>query len=400
MSFAFLFIPENDLFGRREFSLVLTGDLYLRYQFVDSLEQFRSLIVSRNPIKIDIGPVYMFRPGNPNVANMLDYQTEQRELIFDIDMTDYDEVRTCCSGADICPKCWPFMIVAAKILNAVLTEDFGYKNLLWVFSGRRGIHCWVADKRARLLNDDMREAIVSYINIFEGGQFKAKKVEINGSSGPHPALRRAVKIIDLYFDSLMLEKQDFMGTASKAHAILDLTKDKELERNFLDTLHESDSLTSKHRWNHLKTIVQSSNPQRTKSFFTRQYLLDEIKLQFCYPRLDINVTKSRKHLLKAPFCVHPKTGLICVPFDIEAIDSFDPFKVPSITELCNELDMVHRNQLEQRPAKRAHSDEDADGDLISNTKSNSLRFEIVKQTSLAPSLKVFENFIQELLSDL
>ena len=45
----------------------------------------------------------------------------ERELIFDIDMTDYDEVRLCCSSANICKKCWPLMALAIKIIHRVLT---------------------------------------------------------------------------------------------------------------------------------------------------------------------------------------------------------------------------------------------------------------------------------------
>jgi DNA primase small subunit len=68
------------------------------------------------------------------------------------------------------------------------------------------------------------------------------------------------------------------------------------------------------------------------------HAVEDIILQYTYPRIDAEVSKHRNHLLKAPFCVHPKTGRICVPVDPETIDEFDPELVPTVGQLLRELD--------------------------------------------------------------
>jgi DNA primase small subunit len=48
----------------------------------------------------------------------------ERELVFDVDMNDFDDCRTCCQATTLCQKCWPFLTLAMKILNAVLRGSF------------------------------------------------------------------------------------------------------------------------------------------------------------------------------------------------------------------------------------------------------------------------------------
>ena len=69
---------------------------------------------------MDLGAVYNLKPKDHKKIKSSDFIAQERELVFDIDMTDYDDLRTCCSGAAICGKCWPFMTYAIKVVDAAL----------------------------------------------------------------------------------------------------------------------------------------------------------------------------------------------------------------------------------------------------------------------------------------
>lgn len=354
-------VPKH-YFTNRELSFTLKDDVYIRYQSFSDQQELEKEIQKRCPYKIDIGAVFTHRPKDHKTVKAAAFQAQEKELVFDIDMTDYDEVRFCCSGADICDKCWPLMQIAIKIVDRALREDFGFQHLFWVYSGRRGVHCWVCDETARKLSQTGRTAIAEYLSVVKGGENQNKKVVLE--SPIHPSIRKAIDIIEHRFVSYAVEKQDFLGDEEKQKKVMSLVTDEE----FRDMWDKKDVFnrfeTSKQRWTALCKQIEEK----------QKHLKEEIMLQYCYPRLDINVSKGINHLLKSPFCVHPKTGRVCVPIDPENVDSFDPFTVPTISAIVEELNKTEAKDEESK------------------------RIKDYKKTSLNTSVAVFEKFLKSLES--
>ena len=123
--------PTPDFFARREWSFTIqptpTDEIYIRYQSFKDEAEFRAAVQKRQPNKIDIGAVFTQPPKDHSTVKGKDFTTEERELVFDIDLTDYDGVRTCCDGANICRACWKYMTASIKIMDVGLRQDFGFQ---------------------------------------------------------------------------------------------------------------------------------------------------------------------------------------------------------------------------------------------------------------------------------
>lgn len=369
---------QKNYFQNRELSFTLKDDIYVRYQSFTTQSELEKEMQKMNPYKIDIGAVYSHRPNQHNTVKSGSLQALEKELVFDIDMTDYDDVRSCCSAADICSKCWILMTIAIRILDRALREDFGFQHLLWVYSGRRGVHCWVCDEAARKLSVAARSAVAEYLSLVKGSEETVKKVVL--SDPIHPFIRESLVVVERYFTRYALQEQDILGHKESWNKVLALVPEdvrKELLQDFqIEKKPES-------RW---KLITEHA--KKKQAIVKKGHHFEkEIMLQYCYPRLDVNVSKGVNHLLKSPFSVHPKTGRISVPIDLKELEKFDPFAVPTISLICEELD---------RPKIGEDEDEKEDNNKEKdNEKDAAERRKIrdYKRTSLAKYVKYFDQFL-------
>ncbi|XP_067096399.1 DNA primase small subunit [Osmerus mordax] len=368
----------KNYFQNREFSFTLKDDIYVRYQSFSSQHELEKEMQKINPFKIDIGAVYSHRPNQHNTVKSGTFQALEKELVFDIDMTDYDDVRSCCSAADICPKCWTLMTIAIRILDRALRDDFGFQHCLWVYSGRRGVHCWVCDEAARKLSVAARSAVAEYLSLVKGGEETARKVVLTDPI--HPFIKEALTVVTQYFPQYALKDQDIMGIKETIDKVLTLVPEdirKELLQYF-----QSEKNPEK-RWDRLKILVEQKRGTTKKG----HYFEMEIMLQYCYPRLDVNVSKGVNHLLKSPFSVHPKTGRISVPIDLRELNEFDPFDVPTISLICEELDRPRTAEEDEEDAKEKENEKEA---------GERRKLRDYKRTSLAKYVKLFDQFVESM----
>ncbi|BFZ56388.1 p48 polypeptide of DNA primase [Savitreella phatthalungensis] len=372
-------VPTKD-FTHRELAFTLQNDAYLRYQSFPSHEAFKKEVLRLAPSRFEIGPVYSANPRDRKTLRKASFRPLEKELVFDIDLTDYDGIRTCCSKTDICEKCWKFVVFAVKVVDKALREDFGFRHILWVYSGRRGAHAWVSDKQARQLGDQERRAIATYLEVVRGGgSGPGGKKPLDLRRPLHPSVARSLDILKDSFKGDILDEQEPWLEAEGAERLLARLPDSGgLRETLRKRWAAQPGRRSFQKWSDIDVVAKTCTGLNTKDL---QAAKQDLVLEYSYPRLDAEVSKHLNHLLKSPFCIHPGTGRVCVPMDATEIDSFNPFTVPTVHDLLKQVDAWQ--------AANQSQPESADHPTIPDH----------DKTSLKPYVDLFKQHVDAILAD-
>lgn len=139
------------------------------------------------------------------------------------------------------------------------------------------------------------------------------------------SLDRAFNILEPYFLSIVKE-HNILDNEELLNLVLKYIPQE--QRSILRDKFQRNQYTSEEKWNMIDSLKKEGKISGS--------VIKRIVFHFTYPRLDEEVSKHLNHLLKSPFAVHPSTGKISVPIDINNIDSFDPDNVPTIYQLEKE----------------------------------------------------------------
>ena len=312
-------LTERD-FEKREWAFVdLNGKFNRNYSFSspnDLLQYIRNTL----PRSIYVGAVYSEGPDNRVNRSIHQVNWVRRELIFDIDLTEYDEVRPCsCRGKNqVCDSCWELVKTCAFWINDTLIEDFGIKRdqIYWIFSGRRGVHAWIKNDLFSILDNEQRSSIIDYMTLFKGTGIEVKLVEKPINLPANLRTRLIDRVYVPFFRECTFAQLKKIGFSDdRALFILKQRDTTEVDKSFIS-----------------KFVFL--NDETKKKYGITNYpsweSIEESIIVQWGPRIDAAVSKDIRRILRLPGSVHGNTGKVVQILEPDELDYFSPLDTTSI----------------------------------------------------------------------
>lgn len=366
----------NEIFESRNFVFVLPNEnggenIVQQYQAFRTPVELQDAFRERPPLRVEIGS-RGFEPASmmPLVVKKLSsrgdfnpYSMHTKELVFDVDITEWNDLRDCgciqtkhkelcprCGKAlsfeselmeqygycecgttpsQLCSRCWCYVKSSMVIMNYILSQRLGFREVLFVFSGSKGYHCWVFDDEVKYYSEEQRAAIVNYFTPWIDKKRRVLKDELNPILG---------EVEDAFLEGLFLDtiisNELFTLSRSKQNRhlnkLLEIKKQSPEIREHFVALFDSafvEKWNSFKAWAQVKAFIHCHLPQYQVTAYIRR-----IMYSYMFPRIDIPVTAQIKHLIKLPYSLHQTTKLISTPILSYELLSFDPSSCPNVTE--------------------------------------------------------------------
>lgn len=308
-------IPER--FDRREYAFIFFDEdkmhRHISFSSVNSLESY---------LKVNV-PAHAYYSSayyrNPSADTMKDKEWMGADLIFDLDADHLRDIKNL-----------PYEETLEKVkmelkkLLSFLTEDFGFdkKDLKVYFSGSRGYHCHVMNKKVLSLDSQERREIVDYvtatgINLNEiikertiyKERFSDKTFEIFPKEGGWRG-RIAREIIKFFYEIKSMERESALNKLMEIESI-----GKKTAEEIYNSLTEE----------RIKRIENGRIDQTTGFKRIAKPLIKKIAVSL-QSETDEPVTTDIKRLIRLPGSLHGKTGFRVTKVEIDDIENFSPLR--------------------------------------------------------------------------
>jgi DNA primase small subunit len=325
--------PPPERFGRREFGFMFFDrDFVQRHVAFTRVNELASFLVSQVPAHVYYSSAYYEVPSAPT---MEEKGWLGADLIFDLDA---DHIK----GAE--SMSYPEMLSNVKkeiirLLDEFLMGDlgFGSRDIKVVFSGGRGYHVHVSDDRVTSLRSHERREIVDFITgtgldidwLFPMGPFEKrqfKHVTKIGISRRFPSARSAAWRRRLRKGTEML-LDEITGLSIDAikerYPSLKDASDHLIEKMLDDLFSKRGEIRGKENLFEKNTLEIFSS-DKVRDLFLK-FVFEEVKSRVA-GQVDEPVTSDIKRLIRLPFTLHGKTGLLVVKMSRDELDEFDPLR--------------------------------------------------------------------------
>jgi hypothetical protein len=263
--------------------------------FIKDKDTLYHKILQRKPYQIHIDLLHQYDNGREII---------HRELVFDIDVTDFVKYCDKESCDYCCTTCWLHIEGASLLLDYLFRRVMGInpKNMLWVLSGKKGIHCIVNDPIYLLQGLKQKEAIYHFLTkntLDELAQF--------GSTLPPDFIQEMREM----FVSSVIERRALLDREEFTSFCLTLIKSRYPSLHYPLLTQWNKGGTCLERWNYLLMIEGGVGDDTTPPSVL-------IILHLYYPKIDKGPL-CEKHLFKLPFSIHTDTKKVGLPVTLEGI---------------------------------------------------------------------------------